>query len=587
MYRFLMIKLLLVSFFLLTNFAQAKQNRTALVIGNAGYKSAPLANPKNDATDIAKVLEKLGFNVILSTDVTLREMDEAVRLFGKTLEKDKGVGLFFYAGHGVQSNGRNYLIPINSGLQREADLKYHALDAGKILDEMGFANNGLNIAILDACRDNPLSRSFRGSRKGLARPSDVPSGILIAYSTAPGKQAADGEGRNSPYTKALIQSMQEKGSPLEKVFKNVIKSVKNETGGKQIPWVSSSVDGDFYFSGKQGETLKITSEIDAESVLLVDAKAKFEILYWESILKKPNVNKYRAYLNKYPDGHFKEIAENELTVLGEKGSGNKDSSTKEPDSTVLNSNRLKNNKSGRQVSMGVDKCAGFLKSMYLTSGPNGNAYDCYKGILATDSNNAKALAGLANVEQQYVNLADKYIKQNKSKKVLVNINKLQRINGANKALPRLRENYEKLVLQVPEISNRKSTTRTQQQKYIEYSRIIEKLIRQKKYLKAEGYLYKLTDLNPQGSKIEVYRKEIKQGTRNNQDKALPSVKLTIEQQQVFNEYKGIIEDILESNRLSDKQAYKVNKYIIELKKINPSSPYIKKFTSIYNSKLNY
>ena len=127
-----MFRLFLILLFLFNSaFIQAIENRTALVIGNSNYHSAPLINPKNDAEDFAKVLKTLGFKVILRVDANLREMDEAVTQFGKLLEKETGVGLFFYAGHGVQSNGRNYLIPINSDLNRESDLKYNAMDAGK------------------------------------------------------------------------------------------------------------------------------------------------------------------------------------------------------------------------------------------------------------------------------------------------------------------------------------------------------------------------------------------------------------------------------------------------------------------------
>jgi len=138
----------------------ATEQRIALVIGNSAYSSGPLKNPVNDAADMAAILKKLGFSVTLKKNARLQEMDEALEAFGNRLKRG-GVGLFYYAGHGVQVNGANYLLPIGAKINKEADVKYQAVDANKILDEMATANNGLNIVMLDACRDNPFGRSFR------------------------------------------------------------------------------------------------------------------------------------------------------------------------------------------------------------------------------------------------------------------------------------------------------------------------------------------------------------------------------------------------------------------------------------------
>jgi hypothetical protein len=232
---------------LFSQITYAKQNRIALIIGNGDYKTTPLSNPVNDAKLVAKTLENLNFKVILKTNVSQLEMDDAINQFGLLLEKG-GVGLFYYAGHGVQSKGRNYLIPIDSSLSREKDLKYKAVDAGSILDEMGNANNGLNIVVLDACRDNPLIRSFRSNKRGLTRILDIPTGTLLAYSTTQGKVAEDGDGENSPYTLAFVQAIKKTGLALELVFKDVLKKVRKMTHGQQTPWFTSSVEGDFYFS---------------------------------------------------------------------------------------------------------------------------------------------------------------------------------------------------------------------------------------------------------------------------------------------------------------------------------------------------
>jgi len=223
-----------------------QQRRIALVIGNGSYKSAPLANPVNDANDMAASLRDLGFEVIHKINATQREMEGAIRKFGKRLKKG-GVGLFCFAGHGMQVNGRNYLMPIKAEVYYETDVKYEAVDAGRALDAMYNAGNAFNIVILDACRDNPFTRSFRSKAGGLAR-IDAPRGTIIAYSTTPDKVAIDGTGRNSPYTSALLKYMRFPELTIEQVFKKVRGQIDTITDGKQIPWESTSLTGDFYFT---------------------------------------------------------------------------------------------------------------------------------------------------------------------------------------------------------------------------------------------------------------------------------------------------------------------------------------------------
>ena len=222
----------------------AAEQRTALVIGNSAYSAGPLKNPVNDATDMATMLKKLGFSVTLNKNASLQQMEEAIEAFGNRLKRG-GVGLFYYAGHGVQVNGTNYLLPIGAKINKEADVKYQAVDANKILDEMATANNGLNIVMLDACRDNPYGRSFRNASRGLAIVSSAPSGTFISYSTSPGNVARDGDGRNSPYTQALLENMDKPGLSINNIFMQVRSKMKRETG--QIPWELSSLEGDFYF----------------------------------------------------------------------------------------------------------------------------------------------------------------------------------------------------------------------------------------------------------------------------------------------------------------------------------------------------
>lgn len=235
------------------------EQRLALVIGNAVYSFSPLKNPVNDASDMAVLLQKLGFTVILKKNINLREMEEAIQDFGSRL-KQGGVGLFYFAGHGLQVNGVNYLVPIGARIDKEADIKYEAVDAGKILDEMANAKNGFNIVILDACRDNPVTRRFRSASRGLAIIGSAPVGAYISYSTGPGQVALDGEGRNSPFAAALMHYMKEPGLTIEQVFKNVRHRLGQETGGRQIPWELSSLEGDFFFVTGQGPAAGRTRE---------------------------------------------------------------------------------------------------------------------------------------------------------------------------------------------------------------------------------------------------------------------------------------------------------------------------------------
>ena len=220
--------------------------RLALVIGNSAYQMAPLKNPLNDAEDMAVNLKNLGFEVILKKNADQRTMEDTIRYFGKQL-RNGGVGLFYFAGHGMQVNGRNYLIPIDAKIESENDVKYEAVDAGRVLGQMEDAENKINIVILDACRNNPFSRNFRTSERGLAR-MDAPKGSLIAYATAPGEVAADGSERNGIFTKYLMKHMIEPNLPIELVLKQARIDVARVTGGKQIPWEASSLMGNFYFN---------------------------------------------------------------------------------------------------------------------------------------------------------------------------------------------------------------------------------------------------------------------------------------------------------------------------------------------------
>jgi hypothetical protein len=224
------------------------EQRLALVIGNAQYKEAPLLNPVNDARAVAKALSRSAFKVVQKENIGRAEMQVALREFGDAL-KAGGVGLFYYAGHGMQVRGRNFLIPVDANIEREDEVAYNSLDANQVLDKMEAANNRLNIVILDACRNNPFARSFRSSGAGLAQ-MEAPVGTFIAFATAPGSVASDGQGKNGLYTQHLLRAMQRPGIKIEDVFKDVRAGVRRDSKGKQVPWENTSLEGDFVFVPK-------------------------------------------------------------------------------------------------------------------------------------------------------------------------------------------------------------------------------------------------------------------------------------------------------------------------------------------------
>jgi WD40 repeat protein len=230
---------------------QMKELRVALVIGNSTYKDAPLANPSNDARAMAAKLRELGFAVIEKQNATRDDMARASREFGNRL-KLGGIGVFYYAGHGVQFNGLNYLLPIDSDIQDETELQTRGYDVSEILNKMDAAKNRLNIIILDACRNNPLPHTTRSIVRGLATMQQG-TGTIVAYATQPGATAADGPaGGNSLYTQQLLLALSQPGLRVEDVFKQVRMEVYRRSGGAQTPWENSSLIGEFYFNRGAG-----------------------------------------------------------------------------------------------------------------------------------------------------------------------------------------------------------------------------------------------------------------------------------------------------------------------------------------------
>lgn len=235
--------------------------RLALVIGNSAYQHvSPLANPQNDARLMESALSEAGFEVAQLLDADLTQMRRALLAFGRALrEGDVEVGLIYYAGHGVQVNGENYLVPVSAQIADEDEIPIETINANDMLRTLDSAGSRINIVVLDACRNNPFARSVRSATRGLA-PVDAPRGTVIAYATSPGDVASDGAAGNSPYAAALAGAIRDaRGLPIESVFKATRRQVLAATSEKQVPWETSSITGEFYFHPPSGSAGPVAS----------------------------------------------------------------------------------------------------------------------------------------------------------------------------------------------------------------------------------------------------------------------------------------------------------------------------------------
>jgi hypothetical protein len=287
---------LLLFFFVFAGSSLAQVPRVALVIGNAKYKhTPPLANPTNDAADFAAELRKLGFAVIEKVDLDKASMDRAIRDFAEKLSGAK-VGLFFYAGHGLQVGGQNYLVPIDAKLASASAIDFEMVRLDLVHRTME-RETSTNILMMDACRDNPLARNLAralGTRstqvgRGLAV-VESGEGTLISFSTQPGNVALDGTGRNSPYAGALLKHLATPGEDLPTILINVRKDVMKATGRRQVPWEHSAMTAKFYFTPPK------------------EGPQEVELAFWASVKDSTSPSVLRTYVERFPDGEFVPIA---------------------------------------------------------------------------------------------------------------------------------------------------------------------------------------------------------------------------------------------------------------------------------------
>ena len=304
--------------------------RIALVIGNAAYtKAKPLANPANDATDMAAALKLLGFEVISGTNQNKRQMETLIRDFGSKLASG-GIGLFYYAGHGLQVNGENYLVPIDADIPQEDEVKYAAVPIGLVLDKMTSAKNDLNIVILDACRNNPFARSWRGYRDvgnndGLAKISP-PTGTFVLYATEPGKTASDGAGRNGLFTESLLKQIKKPSVEYYQMVRALSVDVYQKSKGQQLPWNEGNSLSEFYFNPIQAAVNPVTNTpIRNENAVVpkptplptptpVSVAKSFDAegIYWSEISRRDTRSGYELYLAEYPTGKYAAEAKNRI-----------------------------------------------------------------------------------------------------------------------------------------------------------------------------------------------------------------------------------------------------------------------------------
>ncbi len=285
--------------------------KRALVIGNSAYRSVPaLRNPGNDADALAGLLATLGFDVTRQRDATREAMQGAIGAFTRELESRKAVGLFYFAGHGVQLGWRNYLLPVDAAIASPEEVAGRCVDLAGLVEGMRRAANPMNVVVLDACRDNPFGKVFADAPRGLSQ-MDAPTNTLLAYATAPGNTADDGDGANGLYTQNLLREMRVREAKIEDVFKRVRLGVRRASKGAQVPWESTSLEEDFYFVPP--EQLRKRSQEE-------ESEFRQEAALFEKARQAKEPAPIEAYLRSYPSGRFAELAQLRLDqVLAAQG----------------------------------------------------------------------------------------------------------------------------------------------------------------------------------------------------------------------------------------------------------------------------
>ena len=281
-------------------------SRLALVIGNSEYPSSPLGNPVNDAKAVTTLLTQAGFTVNSLLNATRQDMTAAIERFGAAAKRsDVRQIIFYYAGHGAQLEWRNYLLPVDAIVEKQEHMKQRCVDLGLLLGQLSAARDKTHIVILDACRNNPFGSGYKPEQKGLSQ-FDAPVGSLLAYATSPGNVASDGEGANGLYTENLVRELSRHNTRLEDALKRVRLNVRLASNGAQVPWETTSLEGDVYLFSEDQKKL---SESELEKQVEAD------ITEWIRIKSSKKLEDWTSYLRNFPNGRFAEIAQLRLARL--------------------------------------------------------------------------------------------------------------------------------------------------------------------------------------------------------------------------------------------------------------------------------
>jgi Caspase domain len=300
-----LILILIAAFFAKPVFAQPSE-RIALVVGNGSYRTAPLPNPKNDAEAMSELLTRAGFKVDLQLDTDLTQLQAAVQKFGTAIRNPKvKFGLFYYAGHGLQQDWKNYLVPVSANIRNASEVPKQTVDVSQLLTYMDNTQGRSFLVILDACRDNPFAATYKPSAKGLSQ-FDAPAGSLLAYATSPGNVALDGQGKNGLYTSFLLREFSAPGARIEDAFKRVRLSVRLASKGKQIPWESTSLEEDIFLFPTANQIL---SEAEKEKLL------EQEMASWQEVKTVNDPEVLAKFIRQYPSGSASELAQSRLNRL--------------------------------------------------------------------------------------------------------------------------------------------------------------------------------------------------------------------------------------------------------------------------------
>jgi hypothetical protein len=286
--------------------ANPDPSRLAMVIGNSNYRDAPLDNPVNDARSVAGLFDQAGFTVSSHLNARRTDMMSAIERFAADVSKaETKLVVFYYAGHGVQLDWRNYLIPVDAAAQTADQLRQSCIDLNQLISQLGKSKNKTFVVILDACRNNPFGSAYKPEQQGLSQ-FDAPVGSLLAYATSPGSVASDGSGQNGLYTENLVRELSVRGTRIEDALKRVRLNVRLASGGAQIPWETTSLESDVFIFNDGNNKLSVSEQ---ERVLEADFSE------WARIKSSTKIDDWVVYLKNYPNGRFAEIAQSRLTRL--------------------------------------------------------------------------------------------------------------------------------------------------------------------------------------------------------------------------------------------------------------------------------